>query len=460
MCSGTRRYGAHYLISSLLLIEECKVLSRKMRFCYLPIALLAGILATRASADSTQTKLKSTPLSKERSLPSDRNDGAAIGASVGDEDRGGLLHPRIMSARQFAEEVLLNAPGYRQYVVIKASRRFDDLVASNGMPHKYYEKMVGKVPMKELLISGPWRTWAFFASKYSVYNNIDPHEYIVRVMLDYHGAKKVYEILVAAAGESTTKALAQKLQEVQIMLWVEKQYQPQAVYDLVRVADVWKDNIFASPQYAVWTRYLELLHKAEYAEDPIGTEVRSLHDFIDYSLLLEMPLFPKNVVHPKSAQYLQVLESIGLDTSYSPYGIVSMLLRGVKQSENQFTHLLLCQPAKKFWIDYTMNFNKRYPHLEVSLFETLASVISLPKLMTMLHATVIGSDEYKSGMTLSYFETQFSEWKTLKVEKMRDIKPDLTTIPHEDRPVVKAVWLAYLRYCNKNTRPVKADFIL
>lgn len=432
-----------------------------MRFRYLRIALLTGVLAATAPADSTGTKSKSATLHEERSPPTDRDDIAAIGPSGDDEDRTGSISAQEMSIRTFIEKVLLNEYRYQNAGVGGWSEIFNKLVKENAIPHEAYESLVSNAKETTVMGSTQWRLWAFFASKYCARIGKNPHEYIFEKMTNLYGAARFSEILDAAADQSTMKNLVRKLQQMQLSSWLENQYTLQTVFNLLQLEAVWDKNIFDSPRFATWTWYLKRLPMMEYEKNPVATEVFGLYTFIDYDSLLKMPMLPMNALHPKSKPYLHVLKLIGLATEKSPYNIVSALLKGVEESDEQFTVLFMLEPEKKFWMIYVKEFNEHYPTHQVSLCDTLASTFGMPKLMTMLHAAVVGPDEKKSNMALIVLEYQFSEWKKAGVTDIEKMMQDLTDIPDEDKTAIKAIGQAYLVYYYiPGIRLSKANFIM
>lgn len=421
-----------------------------MRFCYVRIALLAGILAATEFAESTRTTSKVATLREERSRPSDRN---GI-TSVGDEQRTGPIRERDMLLEQFVREVLLNDFKYHSRVVNKFVNQHATMLEENTPPQDVYKEMAGALTPNLLLATRKWKTWAYFASKYCARNGKDPHEYIVEVMSDEYGAGPLSEILAAAVNKRKTPNLVTKLEKVQISLWLRQQYQPQKVFELLRVEDAWEKGKFLNPRFATWTRYLERLHEAKETKNVVDTEVRTLCEIYGYSRLLKMLTLPENASE-KSTQYLDVLKSIGLEEKRTPYQIVSLLLEDVEEVIEQFKLLFFDAPVREFWFIYAKNFDARYPDLEETLCSTLTRIFGLPQLLTMLHAAANASAKEMSGVVLWYIEFQFLEWKTLNVKKITDLEVDLTNIP---KPVFEAFEKAYTKYYTKDFRPQKEDF--
>lgn len=427
-----------------------------MRFCYLHIAVLAGILAATAPADSTST---SATLREEPSRPFDRNDLAAIGSSVGDEDRAGEFGQNLMTIKHFAKNVLLNDFGVQNTAMKGLSNKFNEYVEEGLLPHEHYIEMVDDATKKGVLTTPAWISWAFFAGKYSNYEHEDPHEYIVKSMTSLYGAGQFAEVLAVAVYNPEMKFLAKKLQEVQLSSWLEKRYQPQQVFNLLQMDQVWRHNLFDSPRFVTWTHYLKCLYGVAYEKNPIGIELLILRDFIEYGALLKMLMMPENASHPKSVHYLQALMLFGLSRPTSPDQIVSMLLKGIEKSDHQFRLLFIYEPIRNCWMVYADWFNMMYPGFNAPLLEKITSIYGLPKLLVKLHAYMGTPDAELSGMTLWYVKLQFLEWKMSGVTDILEKMPDLTT--SDNFLVIEVFRRAYFKYYYTSGYQLsKADFIM
>lgn len=429
-----------------------------MRLRYLCAALLAGIMAATAFTDSTSTTSESAASREERSRPSDRDDIAAIGASGNDEDRTGPNQAHKMTVSRFFKEVLLHDAETHSTFLNGWSNDLNKLVVEKTTPEEIYEAFVRDVT-EPLLTSHAWKRWAFYASKYCVQHNINPHKYIVEVMSDHYGAGRFSEILAVPVESPIVKKLIALLREVQILLWLRERYTLEQVFSVLQVNEVWANNIFESPRFATWTRYLQRVYNSIYKKNPVGTEVYGLWGFIKFDELLMMPMIPKNAQHSKSARYLQVFKSIGLSKKALPSQFVSLMLKVVETDEEKFTMLFTYESTRDFWMDYVKEFNKQYPHHTTSLCKTLNSIYDLPELFTMLLAAVKSPLDERSGMALWYFTLQFAEWKASRVNHIADIMPDRYNIPSEIPPVITVTWQAYIKFLHK-FRLSKADFIV
>lgn len=409
-----------------------------MRFRYLRIAVLAGILAATASADSTR---RNSTLREERLPPSGRNDIAAIGASVGDEDRAGRVRDNLMPISDFAKEVLLNGRDAQDKAVNKLLKKYSAMIRERKTPHELYKELVGFEAKEEVLTTNEWKSWAFFASIYSVHIREDPLEYIVEVMSNLYGAGQLSKILAVAVHDSKMKNLAEKLQEAQVSSWLQKQYQPQQVYDLLKAGEVTVDDNLDHPLAATYARYLERLREVENKRNVVATVVSDRHEIMEYGSKLRKLMLPENALDPQSAEHLQVVMSDGLKKSFSPDQIVSMLLENVKDSDHQLRLLFEYVPIRNFWMEYAKKFNRLHPGLLAPLFEKITSICGLPKLLVWLHAAVNVPDRYFSDMVRWYVELQFSEWKKSRVTDISFMMPDLTT-----NPVIEAMKNAYSKY--------------
>lgn len=429
-----------------------------MRFCYLRIPLLAGILAATASANSTSTSTKLAALREERSRLSNRNDFAAMGASVSDEDRVVTFRAEEMSIRRFIEDVLLLRFPKQKRLLDGFSQVYNNMVKEQVSPQTDYKNVLKEVGDEPLLESAPWKRWAFFVSKYAFQEYGDPHEYIVAIMLEHHGASQFSEILDAA--EPTMKSLVNKLQDAQISLWAKLNYTPQTVFNLLHLEKLWDKNIFASRQFNTWTRYLEHVPNAKYVDEPVGNEVHSLCEFVGYDRLLRLLMSMGKDPGPKGVQYLEVLKSIKLNMGEFPVSIVSILLEGTQDSESQFTLLFIYEPTKKFWMTYAQAFFKRYPYIETSLCKALTAIFDVPTLLTMLHAAAIAPDKERSDMALWYLTLQFSEWKKTWATDVSYLMSDSTNLTYENWPANYAIWQAYFQFCKHGTRPTKEALLM
>lgn len=415
-----------------------------MRFCYLRAAVLAGILAATAPAESTSLSARPATLREERSPPSDRDDVAAVGSSVGDEERVREFGKRIVTIPRFIKNVLLDDFNEKDAAVKGSSRLLNKMVKQGKTPQEAYIMMGSDAKKREVLTTVSWKTWAFYASKYCAQNDLDPHEYIFKVMSHHYGASQLSEVLAVAASNANMKNFAEKLQELQLSEWLREQYQPQQVFDLLKVDNAWIDNLFDSPQFVAWTHYLKRLHEVEYDENPIAFEVSSLRKFVSDISLLKMLMLPENALHSKSEKYLELLTSIWLNDRIKPHQMVSMLLQGFEESDHQFRMLFIYETVRNYWRLYTNRFNMRYPGSNALLFERITSIYGLPKLLIKLHATVNMADEEISGMALWYLALQFSEWNTDEVIDIIRLMPDLTS--SDKFPAIAVMRNAYIKY--------------
>ncbi|UIZ26482.1 hypothetical protein KXD40_002508 [Peronospora effusa] len=202
-------------------------------------------------------------------------------------DAGKAKSAEVLDARKGESTEVLNAEkGESTENVAKGLQvaLINSWLADNVKPLDVFKNVEQASKLDDILTSPNLPVWTGYLKDYNIANPGHAMDEI-RVLVNNYDEKAVFGMLEAAKEVEGTKKLATIWQEQQMKYWVDQKYSPAQVFSIMEHGRK-LDDIFTSPYWPVWTKYLKDYNIKNPGHEM--DEIRVLLDNYDEIAVLDM----------------------------------------------------------------------------------------------------------------------------------------------------------------------------
>ncbi|CEG47358.1 uncharacterized protein PHALS_04241 [Plasmopara halstedii] len=158
-----------------------------------------------------------------------------------------------------------------------------------------------------------------------------------------------------------------------------------------------------------WLAYLSFSNQAEYNRNPRVCELKYLILHYRMPQLLEILVYPTNSGNVRASEYLTIVSQVMLPRKIRPCEVVKAIASndGVIPT---FLNEVENETRFRFWFDYHLSFNERYPEYALSLVDMLTEAVGPARVAAMLLAAQKSTNKTVKNIGDTYLADQCKQW--------------------------------------------------
>nr|QMU24872.1 PaRXLR48 [Phytophthora agathidicida] len=390
-----------------------------MRVHYIALAIATLV----ASADATSMGAKTEIATPEFSVNQRYLRSHKTATTNGDDEERGLFGWQLLD--DAIENMML-------------SSKIKELLKKRPTADKAYEALNVKSVNTNLFESQQWNDWATYVRKA---NPKDPDESIAAGMSVVYGVDRFSDMLAAASKDTKTVEIATKLENAQVNRWIVGGWGPENIFKTLNL-DKNVDDIFNSPQYATWTRYLKAYTTKHPTEkvDEAQIFISAYGEFKFVKLLSSAD----DAVSPVTQKFKEEVIQKWLELTTPPNDVFKQLKLDKVGIDD-----ILSSPLLSTWVQYMNQFNEKIPRKKTTMIGIFTMHYGDEALAKMLEAAkkVPETKQLAKNLQTAQFNQWMADEKTPKAVLESVLKLDDQSFTNN---AAGDIWRAYNKAYAKN----------